>query len=149
MEQLQLNSEVQQQTTSLTQLAKRLERKDDGYYISVYSKPLTSECLVKSLGKIKFAFPDLDKEFFDIFAERVKELGFGDDRLSDAVNKVIDECVYPRPTIAQFISHNKHTKLFTYEEMQDKVVTGGGANIWKYYDKIKIDDIVYWYRKNI
>jgi hypothetical protein len=63
------------------------------------------------------AFPQLSEEFYDIFQERIAENGFCDSRLTDAVNYVIDNCIYPTPTIASFLSYDKNIKLYTYEQV--------------------------------
>ena len=69
--------------------------------------------------KIVKTFPKLPSQFFDIFYDRIRDNGFTDKRLKDAVNYVIDNCQYPEPTIAQFISFDKTVKLFTYHQVCD------------------------------
>jgi len=63
------------------------------------------------MEKIKHAFPSLQKEFYDVLCDRLKEHEFSDERLLKAVNHVIDTCIYPIPVIANFI-------IFDKEEMQ-------------------------------
>ena len=65
-------------------------------------------------------------EFFDIFIDRIKANNFTDQRLKDAVNYVIDNCVYPTPSIAQFVSFDKKTKLYTYDQLIDFIDKYGG-----------------------
>ena len=91
----------------------------------------------------------MDQEFYGLLADRVKELGFCDARLEASINNVIDECIYPKPTIAQFTKYNKLGRLFTYDEMTKKVHEANGMNIFKYYNKHKIDGVVYWVKKEI
>ena len=67
--------------------------------------------------KVRQAFPSLPVEFFDILSDRVKENGFSDQRLKDSVTNVIDNCIYPTPTIAQFISFDKRFKIYTYDQV--------------------------------
>lgn len=57
--------------------------------------------------KVSQAFPTLPEPFYDLLCERIKEHGFTDERLKKSVNYVIDHCIYPTPTIAQFISFDK------------------------------------------
>jgi hypothetical protein len=57
--------------------------------------------------KIKSTFPDLPVGFYDILLERVKANGLTDNRLTVAVNYVIDNCAYPRPTVGNFIQADK------------------------------------------
>ena len=68
---------------------------------------MTIECIVINVEKIRQAFPNLTKDFYDILCERLKAHNFTDEELSDAVNHVIDTCKYPTPTIAEFISFIK------------------------------------------
>lgn len=59
------------------------------------------------MQKLKKAFPTLPEEFYDILCERIKEHELTDKRLIKAVNYVIDNCVYPTPTIANFILYDQ------------------------------------------
>lgn len=116
-------------------------------YLSHYSGPLTTPVLVEQVARIKATFPALPAQFYAIFANRVKEISFGNTRLIDAVNHVIDNCVYPSPTIAQFLSFDKKIRLFTYPEMLDKV-NKNGALVWQLHEKRNINGITYWTEKN-
>lgn len=92
--------------------------KKDGYSeISIYSGALTKQTIAESTVKIKGAFPALPLTFFDVFADRIKDNKFTDERLIASVNYVIDNCVYPSPTIAQFLSYDKRVKLYSYNDM--------------------------------
>ena len=82
------------------------------------------------------AFPALQPEFFDILAKRIKANGFSDDRLTDAVNNVIDNCTYPTPTIAQFISFDRRYKIYNYDEYCKLCSEGFG----ELYQPIKFKD---------
>lgn len=93
----------------------------DKQEISIYSGELTKECVAVNLMKVKNAFPALSQEFYNIFAERVKDNHFSNQRLTDAVQYVIDNCIYPQPTIAQFISFDKKIRLYTYEQAFDNI----------------------------
>lgn len=122
-----------------------LRKLEDGqYYISAYKGELTAPGVTENMAKIKAAFPGLHIGFYAVFAERIREAGFTDERLGDAVKYVIDNCIYPSPTIANFLAYDKRIKLFSYVDMLDKVHTGG-AQVWEYYGKRKIDGVVYWY----
>lgn len=87
--------------------------------ISLYQGQLTKKNVALNELKIKATFPSLPAEFYKVLANRIKENNFSDARLSDAVNHVIDNCVYPQPTIAQFISYDKEVKLYSYAEFMD------------------------------
>jgi len=92
----------------------------------MYSGPLTPRVLVECSVKIQKAFPSLSPGFFEVFNEILKENGFSDSRLKDSVKHVIENCVYPTPTIAQFLSWDKRIKVLTYEDMVSKANEFGG-----------------------
>lgn len=94
-----------------------LTRKGDHLEMSVYSGELTKKSVAESFFKLKNAFPNLSKVFFDVFSDRVKEHKFNNDRLKNAVNHVIDNCIYPQPTIAQIISYDKLVKIYTWHDI--------------------------------
>lgn len=86
---------------------------------------LTAITLTKSVDKIKKAFPTLPVGFYDVFCDRLKHYQFTDDRLLKSVNYVIDNCLYPTPTIANFIIADKEIsekeKLGIMEEDMRKI----------------------------
>lgn len=107
--------------------------------MSIYNDELTTKNIINGTVKLKKSFPALPKEFFDVFADRIKDNKFTDKRLSDSINHVIDNCIYPTPSIAQFISFDMRIKLYTYHDMvrmQDQTQTA-----FKSYRPIKIQDI--------
>lgn len=100
--------------------------------------------VAKELGKVTLAFKDLHPEFIGLLAKQMKEHGFTKKRAADAVNHVIATCIYPRPTIAQFISFDRTEKLYTHDEMNDyaykhgfktgekfEMVEIGGKKLWR------------------
>jgi hypothetical protein len=100
--------------------------------ISIYKGPVISnESIVKYSVKIRQAFPTLAPEFYDILLNMAKEEGFTDERFRDAVHMVIKTCVYPTPTIAQFISWDKRIKVFNYEEILKKWDEGTSRETYK------------------
>jgi len=112
---------------------------DNGLALSMYRGDLSTACIMEYFAKVKKAFPALPASFYDILAERIKENGFSDQRLKDAVNHVTDTFTYSMPTVAHFISFDKRVKLFTRSDMikiMDKSDT-----VWKEYKPIKIDGI--------
>lgn len=94
-----------------------LIRENNDCFLSVYSGDLQPETVAKNVAKIKAAFPALTPEYFKLFIDRVKEKGFTNERLIDAVNNVIDNCQYPTPTLANFLSFDKRVKVLDYNEM--------------------------------
>ena len=123
-----------------------LEQKTE---ISLYKGELTTPVVIQSIARIKKSFPSLPVGFYEVLSERLKDNGFSDERLMDSIKNVIDTCVYPTPTIAQFISWDKRIKVYTYEEMLKKWDDGMGRESYKpikfdYREKIvwvDVDDI--------
>lgn len=80
--------------------------------VSVYKGELTSQGIIEGLAAIKKAFPLLTQDFYDILIDRLNANEFNNDRFHDAVVNVIDTCIYPTPTIANFISYDKRIPHF-------------------------------------
>jgi hypothetical protein len=99
--------------------------------------------MAKNFAKIKASFPGLAPDYFNVLSDMLFEYGFSDERLIDAVNHVISTCVYPQPTIANFLSFDKKVRLYTYQEMCDKV-HNQGAIVWSLHDKVSINGKVFW-----
>jgi predicted GNAT superfamily acetyltransferase len=66
---------------------------------------------------LKQAFPQLPVGFYNILHDMIRDDGFSDSRLVDAVKHVIKTCVYPTPTIAQIVNFDRRIKLHTYGEV--------------------------------
>ena len=126
------------QTNKLQRLLPNILRKDEQLSMSLYTGELTTQCIIVNFAKVKKAFPSLPVEFYDIFAERIKENCFSDDRLKDAINTVIDTCTYPIPTIASFISFDKRVKLYTYSDLI-KLMNSYCGSVW---DDFKVVHVV-------
>jgi len=103
----------------------------------IYDGKLTTECIINEVKKLKNAFPSLPKGFYDVLTDRIKELGFSDARLTDAVNNMIDTCIYPQPTIANLISWDKRIKLYNYQQIVE-LVNQYGVSVWDHYKAVKI-----------
>jgi len=108
--------------------------------LSLYTGVLSTQVVIKNIAKIKRAFPALPEGFYEVFSERIKANGFTDQRLMDAVTHVIDTCVYPTPTIAQFISFDKTVKVFKYTEII-KMIEDGDPNAFDRYKRIEMDGL--------
>jgi hypothetical protein len=114
-----------------------LKKSEQATELSIYRGELTPQCLVESMATIKKGFPSLPGGFYDLLCDRVKENGFSDERLRAAVANVIDTCIYPTPTIAQFISFDRKIKLNTYEDMLKKM-NEYGPEIWNSYKQVML-----------
>jgi hypothetical protein len=75
--------------------------------------------------KLATAFPALPTGFFAIMIERMRANQFSDQRMIDSIGYVIDNCLYPTPTIANLISYDRRVKLYTYQEVCEYVDRGG------------------------
>jgi hypothetical protein len=119
-----------------------LIHENDETQISVYNGSLDKEVIIENLGRIKASFPSLPPEFFKIFGERIKDKGFSNQRLIDSVNNVIDNCQYPTPTLANFLSFDKRAKIYNYQKMCNVV----SSNHLKpdYFSKIRINGKLFW-----
>ena len=110
-------------------------------YISLYTGDLTQQAMAKYMARLKVAFPSLPKDFYFLLGERMKEKGFSDEKMKDAINYVIDNCKYPVPTIAEFLSYDKVAKLYTYQEVADMVTKGKAS--FDDFEKREIDGEVF------
>jgi hypothetical protein len=81
--------------------------------VSIYHGELTQQGIIDGVKAIKKAFPSLPVDFYDILIDRLRVNGFSDDRFIDSVVYVIDTCVYPTPTIANFIAYDKRIPSIT------------------------------------
>lgn len=119
---------------------KSLELILDKGEISLYKGSLSTPCVILCISKIKNSFPSLPEGFYEIFSERIIDCGFTNERLIDAVNNVIDTCIYPTPTIAQFISFDKRVKVFKYPDIV-KMVEEEDPNAFERYKRIEMEGL--------
>ena len=146
----QLEKYKEQQILKLQQSFSKISVNEKGEMsLSVYNDTLTGSCVAQCVKKIKDAFPDLPVGFYAVLSDRIKHGKFTDKRLIDSVNNVIDICVYPRPTIAQFVSWDKRIPMFTYDQMVKKFNESEmGAKFWDYYKQFKHNDKPVWIHIN-
>lgn len=85
--------------------------------LSVYKDELTQQTIVECNLIIRQAFPTLGQGFFIQLNRLITENGFTDQRLREATDHVISTCIYPQPTIANFLSYDNRIKLYTYREV--------------------------------
>lgn len=104
--------------------------------MSSYTGELTQEVVNVCMAKIKVAFPTLDKPYFMMLFKMAKENGFTDQRLKDVVQHVIETCIYPQPTIAQFLSYDQEIKL--YSRSQLLTMNGNGNRPFDIYKAVDI-----------
>jgi hypothetical protein len=117
-----------------------IKEKGDHFTISLYSGELTEDCIVKNILKIREAFPTLTEGFYNILTEELTESKFSNERLVDAVKHVIRNCVYPKPTIAQFLNFDKSIELYDFYQVSSMKEFGKDA--FKIFRPIDIDGLV-------
>jgi len=115
----EISQQLQSKSQELTPISsqKGITKAGDHYEISIYDDKLTEKGLAEAVGRVFKAFPTLTVDFHDVLGDRIKEKGIGDKRLMDSVNYVIDNCVYPQPTIAQFLTFDKKVKLYDWTQL--------------------------------
>ena len=115
--------------------------------MSLYQDTLSDMGIAKNMRKLQSAFPKQSKEFFNVLAERLIANGFTDERLTDAVNNVIDNFQYKELNISDIVRFDKKMRLYTYSEAC-RLVTEKGYEFGKNLQRTKRDDGVYWIKKN-
>jgi hypothetical protein len=115
--------------------------------LSVYKGVLSTPCVIKNIAKVKSAFPLLQEGFYEIFSQRIIDTGFCDERLTDAINHVIDTCIYPTPTIAQFISFDKKVKTYTYHQIVRLIEDGDNMDNYQSF-QFKDRPVRVWIHRN-
>jgi len=101
--------------------------------------------VVRQIARLKKAFPQAPKEFYEILGERIKDKMIPDERLRDSIDNLIDNYHYPIPTIADVIGFDKRVKLLTYRDMVK--VAPERPGVFEIYPKIEINGIKYWIEK--
>lgn len=69
----------------------------------------------------------------------LKEDNFGDERLTHAVKHVIKTCVYPEPTIANFLSYDKSIKVYDYAQYL-KLIDELGTRTQDLYKSVRFNN---------
>jgi hypothetical protein len=116
-----------------------------GNSISVYKDVFSVPAAIDQFKRLKQAFPQLPAGFYDILLERIKEKGFTDQQLKDAINNLIDNFIYPVPTIANIVGFEKRIKLYTYQDITKLMDTDRDA--FKNFAKVKKNGKLFWITK--
>ena len=59
----------------------------------------------------------MEKDFWNLLAERIFENGFTEQRINDAVNKILDNFQYKELNISDIIRFDRRKKLYTASEV--------------------------------
>jgi hypothetical protein len=117
--------------------SQNISQQDNNYSLSIYKKgKVSAKCIVSEFKRIKAAFPQLPKDFYDILSERIKANEFTDKKLTDAVDNLVDSYVYPNPPISSIISFDTKVRLYTYPEIIG-LVNEYGKGVWDLYKPVK------------
>ena len=122
-------------------------RKTQSNEVSLYQGSLTDMGVAKNMRKLQSAFPKQSKEFFNVLAERLIANGFTDERLTDAVNNVIDNFQFKELNISDIVRYDKKMRLYNYKEAC-RLVTEEGYEFGKDLQRTTRGDSVYWIMKN-
>ena len=114
--------------------------------MSLYQGSLSDMGVAKNMRKLQSAFPRQSKEFFNVLAERLIANGFTDERLTDAVNNVIDNFQFKELNISDIVRYDKKMRQYNYKEAC-KLVTEEGYEFGKDLQRTTMDDAVYWIMK--
>jgi len=87
----------------------------------------------------------MGNDFFEILYDRIDKNGFTGKRLEDAINHVIDNFQYKELNVADIVSFDKRTKLFTYNQVCNEICNGQ-ANMGD-FQRFEIDGKAYWAKK--
>jgi hypothetical protein len=114
-----------------------LQQEQDSISIYTDKKADTREIIAAQV-LIKRTYPALHRGFYDTLDDRIRANNFTTARLRDAVSFVIDNCRYPTPTIADFISFDRTVKFKTYDEMC--LLAERVEDIWEQWLPVKFPD---------
>lgn len=136
------NVHQQQNLPQLSANISKYKLDADSYSMSVYNDQLTTNGVVKTIARLKSAFPNLLPGFYDVLLERIKEKGFTDTRFMDAVNNLIDNYHFPTPTVAEIITWDRRINMFNYDQMVKKMDESGlGKRFWQDYKSVMLPDL--------
>jgi hypothetical protein len=96
------------------------------------------------MARLKVAFPKMERHFFDILAERIVDNGFTEQRLTDAVNCVIDNFPYKELNVADIIKFDRRVKLYSGSEFIKAQTNGIHPSK---FEMREIDGVKFWILK--
>lgn len=137
-----IQSVVRQTMNSLTTSDRALQgASQKTSEISLYTGCLSDRGIAVNLKKLKEAFPRMDPPFFNLLSERLIANGFSDQRLTDAVNSVIDNFEYKELNISDIVKFDKKVKLYTHSEATILVTSGKAA--FDDFEKREVNGVTY------
>lgn len=109
------------EVTNLNQSLQQFVTQKECDEISVYTGEIASrEIILSETKKLVAAFPEITNDFIILLIDRLTDNKFTAQRVKDAINNIIDNSPYKRPSIADIISFDKKIKTFSFDEIQSK-----------------------------
>jgi hypothetical protein len=102
----------------LKEWSTQLQTQKDCNELSVYTDEVATRTqLIGATKKLHAAFPEITNDFIILLIERLIDNKFTKQRVTDAINHIIDTSPYKHPAIADIISFDRKIKLYTYAEV--------------------------------
>ena len=112
------------------------------YRLSKYVDPLTDSGITNAMKLAKTFFPELPPTFFAGLTIMVRDCKFTDKRLMDAVKHVAKNCVYPKPTAAEFLRFDRHVVAYTYDQIVNLQIHTFGSvahpTVFDWYESVML-----------
>ena len=87
-------------------------------------------------------FPELSPEFIAGVALMIRDSGFTDKRLMDAVKYVASHCQYPKPMAAEFLRYDRRVVVYTYDQIVNLQMKTFGAvahpTVFDWYESVML-----------
>lgn len=123
------------------------KKSSEGLVVSRYvSGRLTELGIARVTAYVRASFPSLGRDFPAMLVEAMIRNQFSDERAIDAVNHVIDNCEYPEPTIARFISYDRKVRLYSHSDVCNAV--SEQKAVWSDFEFTTIEGKKFWYLKS-
>ena len=122
---------------SLMRLSKEtilsIQRVDEfGYdfYLSAYyfEDPVNEKEMKYELARLLRAFPEIKPSVIDELIQQIRKEKIGPIRLQAAVDYVIKNFNWQKPTVSDVIKFDRKLRLYTYDEVCNKVTEGMNMN---------------------
>jgi hypothetical protein len=113
--------------------------------VSIYKeeKP-TADVLAWAVKTLRACYPETDVLVFDILLERFKANNWGNDKIKDSINHLIENHVYKTINPANVLRFDRQKKLYTYNQLLNMVNTGDKFDKYK---RIEVNGKAYWERQ--
>jgi hypothetical protein len=124
-----------------------LSRGEGCFELSIYKpdKP-TQDVLAWGLKTLQACYPDTNAIVFDILLDRFKANQWGNKKIKDAINHLIETHVYKTINPANILTFDRKRKLYSYNQMIE-MVNKFGAQVWDKHDKENINGRIWYFEK--